>query len=135
MYKTITMIRNKLKIWNKISVWGALASLFAIPLSIVLYSLSKPEKPLPSQELFSQFIQPYSLKFDNNYFDGHLRTFNGLMTQWPTTDPNFRRMGEVAAELLIARIESKKTNMLVEKIMPCPLLIPPDNSTQPIAVS
>lgn len=64
--------------------------------------------------------------FDNTYFDDKLGSFHGLMTKWPTTNPNFQRMGEVAAELLIAQIESKKSNTLVEKILPCTLLIPPE---------
>jgi len=64
--------------------------------------------------------------FDNTYFDDKLGSFPGLMTKWPTTNPNFQRMGEVAAELLITQIESKKSNTLVEKILPCTLLIPPE---------
>jgi GntR family transcriptional regulator, arabinose operon transcriptional repressor len=62
--------------------------------------------------------------FDNNYFDPRLHLFDGLAARWPTTRPDFRRLGADAVELLIDHIEGSGSSALVEKVLPCPLLIP-----------
>ncbi len=62
--------------------------------------------------------------FDNNYFNPEIHHFEGLSARWPTTQPDFRRMGMEAARLLIDQIETGEADARVEKILSCPFLIP-----------
>lgn len=43
---------------------------------------------------------------------------------WPTTNPDFVRMGERAAELLIQCMDTNKADCETEIVIPCPLLVP-----------
>lgn len=45
-----------------------------------------------------------------------------LLDHWPTTNPDFRRMGERAAEMLFDRIMSRD-NRPTESVLECPLLV------------
>ncbi len=43
---------------------------------------------------------------------------------WPTTRPNFERMGSYAAKMLLEGMEDKEINNYREVVLPCPLLLP-----------
>lgn len=43
---------------------------------------------------------------------------------WPTTNPDFVRMGERATELLIECMDTNKADWINEIVIPCPLLVP-----------
>lgn len=53
---------------------------------------------------------------------------------WPTTSPDFVRMGERAAEMLLERIESGNLEV-TEAILPCPLVLPPLSTASAATIS
>lgn len=62
--------------------------------------------------------------FDNTYYNPDIHRFIGLVARWPTTAPDFKRMGMEAARMLIDQVETGRSSALTEKILPCPLLFP-----------
>lgn len=60
---------------------------------------------------------------DNAFFHKTIGPGKDFSMRWPTTDPDFNRMGEIAATMVVEMIEQKKYQMQTEKILPCPVLV------------
>ena len=54
---------------------------------------------------------------------------DGYQYHWPTTNPDFMRLGERAVELLLKTIESD-SNVVSEIVLPCPILVERNNVAQ-----